>query len=158
MKLFCLPCRIANLELAAAQEELRESNRSLEIRIQARTADLEAEIQEKEHYAKELRRANEDLKQFAFAASHDLQEPLRMITAYSQLLVAGYPGPLEGEATVCLDFITRGAKQMRDLLTDLLSYTEAGVDRGKTDELIDLNTDSRNCEAEPQDSDRGDFG
>jgi light-regulated signal transduction histidine kinase (bacteriophytochrome) len=63
-----------------------------------------------------------------------------MITAYSQLLVAGYPGPLEGEARVCLDFITRGAKQMRDLLTDLLSYTEAGVGREKKDGLIDLNT------------------
>lgn len=129
-----------NVELAVAQEELRKANRSLEFRIQARTADLEAEMQDKEHYAKELRRANEDLKQFAFAASHDLQEPLRMITAYSQLLVKGYPGPLEGEARVCLDFITKGAKQMRDLLMGLLSYAEAGVDRGKVNELIDLNT------------------
>lgn len=130
----------SNLELSAAQEELREANRSLEFRIQVRTADLEAEMQEKERYAKNLRRANEDLKHFAFAASHDLQEPLRMITAYSQLLVKGYPGPLEGEAKVCLEFITRGAKQMRDLLMDLLSYAEVGVDRGKADEPIDLNT------------------
>jgi signal transduction histidine kinase len=134
-----LAMREANRELAAAQEELRESNRSLESRIQARTADLEAEMQERERYAKELWRANEDLKQFAFAASHDLQEPLRMITAYSQLLVRGFTGPLEGEARVCLDFITKGAKQMRDLLIDLLSYAEAGVDRGKANELIDLN-------------------
>ncbi|MGH9622488.1 MAG: sensor histidine kinase, partial [Bryobacteraceae bacterium] len=130
----------SNFELAAAQGELREANRLLEFRIQSRTADLEAEMQEKERYAKELRRANEDLKHFAFAASHDLQEPLRMITAYSQLLVKGYPGPLEGEAKVCLEFITRGAKQMRDLLMDLLSYAEVGVDRGKADEPIDLNT------------------
>jgi light-regulated signal transduction histidine kinase (bacteriophytochrome) len=63
-----------------------------------------------------------------------------MITAYSQLLVKGYPGPLEGEASICLDFITKGTKQMRDLLTDLLSYAEAGVERGKVNELIDLNT------------------
>jgi light-regulated signal transduction histidine kinase (bacteriophytochrome) len=129
-----------NLDLAATQQELRKSNRSLEFRIQARTADLEAEMQEKERYAKELWRANEDLKQFAFAASHDLQEPLRVITAYSQLLVRGYPGPLEGEARICLDFITKAAKQMRDLLLDLLSYAEAGVDRGTANELIDLNT------------------
>jgi signal transduction histidine kinase len=135
-----LAMRDTNLALAAAQEELRKSNRSLEFRIQARTADLEAEMQEKEHYAKELRRANEDLKHFAFAASHDLQEPLRMVTAYSQLLVKGYPGPLEREARVCLEFITKGAKHMRDLLTDLLSYTEAGVEREKVNELIDLNT------------------
>ncbi len=129
----------ANRELSTAQEELRKANRLLESRIHARTADLEAEVEKKERYAKELWRANEDLKQFAFAASHDLQEPLRMITAYSQLLVRGYPGPLEGEARVCLDFITRGAKQMRDLLMDLLSYAEADVDRGKAKELIDLN-------------------
>lgn len=132
--------RYSNAELAAAQEELRKSNRSLEFRIQARTADLEAEMQEKERYAKELRRANEDLKQFAFAASHDLQEPLRMITAYSQLFVRRYPGPIEDEAKVCLDFITTAAKRMRDLLEDLLSYAETGVDRGNTNELIDLNT------------------
>jgi light-regulated signal transduction histidine kinase (bacteriophytochrome) len=129
----------ANGELASAQEELRNANRSLESRIQARTADLEAEMRKRERYALELWRANEDLKQFAFAASHDLQEPLRMITAYSQLLVRGYSGALEGEAHVCLDFITKGAKQMRDLLVDLLSYAEAGVDRGKANEVIDLN-------------------
>lgn len=129
----------ANCELAATQQELRKSNRSLEFRIQARTADLEAEMQAKEHYAKELWRANEDLKQFAFAASHDLQEPLRMITTYSQLLVSGYPSPLDGEARVCLDFITKGARRMRDLLIDLLSYAEAGGDRGKANELMDLN-------------------
>ena len=130
----------ANGELAATQEELRDANRSLEFRIQARTADLEAEMQRRERYAKELRRANEDLKQFAFAASHDLQEPLRMITAYSQLLVRDYPGPIEGEAKICLDFITQGAERMRDLLIDLLSYAEAGVDSGKANEVIDLNT------------------
>jgi PAS domain S-box-containing protein len=87
----------------------------------------------------ELHRANEDLKHFAFAASHDLQEPLRMIVIYSQLLVNGYLDRLDGEAAVCVDFITKGAQQMRDLLADLLSYTEAGADR-QEDECIDLNT------------------
>lgn len=134
-----LGMQTANSELASAQEELREANRLLESRIRARTADLELEMQKRERYARELWRANEDLKQFAFAASHDLQEPLRMITAYSQLLVKGYRGPLHDEAKICLDFITRGAKQMRDLLSDLLSFAEAGVDRGKTNEIIDLN-------------------
>jgi signal transduction histidine kinase len=128
-----------NHELALAQQELREANRLLESRILARTTDLQVEMQKCERYARELWRANEDLKQFAFAASHDLQEPLRMITAYSQLLVRSYPGPLDGEAQVCLDFITKGAKQMRDLLRDLLSFAEAGVERGKANELVDLN-------------------
>lgn len=62
-----------------------------------------------------------------------------MITSYSQLLVKGYRGQLDGEAAVCVDFITKGAKHMRDLLADLLSYTEAGADR-REDECIDLNT------------------
>src|SRR5436190_16294860 len=73
--------------------------------------------EEAEMLNERLRRANEDLKQFAFAAGHDLQEPLRIITNYSQLLVKGYPGQLDGEAAICVDFITKGAKHMRDLLT-----------------------------------------
>jgi light-regulated signal transduction histidine kinase (bacteriophytochrome) len=87
--------------------------------------------EEAERLNEELQRANDDLKQFAFAASHDLQEPLRMITSYSQLLVKGYRGQLDGEAEVCVDFITKGARQMRTLLADLLSYTELGAERGK---------------------------
>jgi signal transduction histidine kinase len=96
--------------------------------------------EEAERLNEELQRANDDLKQFAFAASHDLQEPLRMITSYSQLLVKGYRGQLDGEAEVCVDFITKGARQMRTLLADLLSYTEVGAERGEADESIDLNT------------------
>ncbi len=63
-----------------------------------------------------------------------------MITSYSQLLVKGYRGQLDGEAGVCVDFITKGAKRMRDLLADLLSYTETGADKAEADAAIDLNT------------------
>jgi signal transduction histidine kinase len=87
----------------------------------------------------QLERAHEDLKQFAFAASHDLQEPLRMIKTYSQLLVKGYRGQLEGEPAVCIDFISKGARHMQTLLTDLLSYAEAGMDRGERPESVNLN-------------------
>jgi light-regulated signal transduction histidine kinase (bacteriophytochrome) len=86
-----------------------------------------------------LERANEDLKQFAFAASHDLQEPLRMITSYSQLLIEGARGQLDSEAQLCVDFIDRGAKQMRNLLANLLTYTEAGAASWEANEFIDLN-------------------
>jgi PAS domain S-box-containing protein len=92
-----------------------------------------------ERLNEELRRANDDLKQFAFAASHDLQEPLRMITSYSQLLVKGYRGQLDGEPGICVDFISKGAKHMRDLLADLLSYTETSADNQEANEFIDLN-------------------
>jgi len=98
------------------------------------------DIQEEKETEAELRRANEDLSQFAFAASHDFQEPLRMITSYSQLLLRGYRGQLDGEASVCVEFITEGTKRMRELLADLLSFTEAGADRPDSHESVDLNT------------------
>ena len=86
-----------------------------------------------------LRRANEDLKQFAFAASHDLQEPLRMITSYSQLLVKGYRGQLDGEAGVYVNFISSGTKRMRELLADLLAYTQVEAEDHPPDAAVDLN-------------------
>ena len=98
------------------------------------------ELTEQAHALNDLlHKANEDLKQFAFAASHDLQEPLRMITSYSQLLIEGHRGQLDDEAQLCVDFINKGAKRMRDLFANLLTYTEAGADSWEPDELVDLN-------------------
>lgn len=97
------------------------------------------EIHDEKEKEEELRRANEDLNQFAFAASHDFQEPLRTITSYSQLLIQGYSGQLGGDAAVYVDFITRGARTMRNLLMDLLAYTETGANRKDSAEEIDLN-------------------
>jgi PAS domain S-box-containing protein len=77
---------------------------------------------------KALARANEDLNHFAFAASHDLQEPLRMITAYSQLLVKGAGRQLDSESATCVEFITAGTKRMRQLLADLLAFTQVSGD------------------------------
>jgi PAS domain S-box-containing protein len=70
---------------------------------------------------RELRRANQDLEQFAFSASHDLQEPLRMVSIFSQMLRKKYAGQLDGEADEFIDYITRGASQMEMLLKDLLT-------------------------------------
>ncbi|MDQ2844063.1 MAG: ATP-binding protein [Acidobacteriota bacterium] len=66
---------------------------------------------------------NEDLKQFAFAASHDLQEPLRMLSIYSQLVKRNYQGRLDQTADEHLQTIADGAKRMRALLIDLLDYS-----------------------------------
>jgi len=89
----------------------------------------------------ELARANEDLNQFAFAASHDLQEPLRMVSAYSQLLVRNYQGNLTGDAEACVKFIKDGTSRMKDLLTDLLNYAHLGGTGQAAETLmaIDLN-------------------
>lgn len=97
------------------------------------------DIQEEKETEEELRRANEDLNQFAFAASHDLQEPLRMITSYSQLLIKRSGTQLDADTSLYMDYITEGTRHMTELLADLLSYTQAGTDRDKPGGPIDLN-------------------
>ena len=88
----------------------------------------------------ELVRANDDLSQFAFAASHDLQEPLRMIASYSQLLVSGYREGVTEESDMCVGFITEGTRRMSELLADLLAYTGVGGHEPQAEEWVDLNT------------------
>ena len=88
---------------------------------------LEAERQTTAALARannELRRANEDLNQFAFSASHDLQEPLRMVAVFTQMLEREYGATLDPRATEYMNYALKGAKRMEDLLKDLLSYVQ----------------------------------
>ena len=98
------------------------------------------DITEQKHTEQDLRRANEDLKQFAFAASHDLQEPLRMITNYAQLLLEHYPAPDEAEPAMCVKFISQGTQRMQALLADLLEYTQLSSGDEIPVQSVDLNT------------------
>lgn len=111
--------------------------RDISAAMTARMAIAESES-ELRRTNEELRRSNEDLNQFAFAASHDLQEPLRMITTYSQMLVRGYRGHAKGEASLCVKFITEGTRRMRELLEDLLTYTQVNQDPSEA-QSVDLN-------------------
>jgi PAS domain S-box-containing protein len=86
-----------------------------------------------------LARSNEDLERFAFVASHDLQEPLRMITAYSQLLIETQPGPVSEQSLMFVDNIVGGTTRMRELLADLLAYAEIGAGPEKPVVRVDLN-------------------
>ncbi|MSV34298.1 MAG: GHKL domain-containing protein [Bryobacterales bacterium] len=75
----------------------------------------------------ELRRANAELRDFAHIASHDLQEPLRMITSYLQLLERRYGDQLDPEAREFIAFAVDGATRMKSLIRDLLSFSQAGT-------------------------------
>ena len=73
----------------------------------------------------ELRRANSDLEQFAYSASHDLREPLRQVAIYSQLLGKKYADKLEGKGAQYLEYCIEGAHRLEMLISDLLAYSQA---------------------------------
>lgn len=79
--------------------------------------------EELKQYAEKLARSNEELEQFAYVASHDLREPLRMVTLFSQLLEERYQGELDADAREFIHYIVEGGTRMNDLVTDLLEYS-----------------------------------
>lgn len=97
-------------ERKRAEEQIHQLNTNLEERVLERT--------------EALLRSNEELQQFAYVASHDLQEPLRNVSIYAQLLAKRYHGQLQGDADQFIEFIVESAQRMEKLIHDLLDFSQ----------------------------------
>jgi signal transduction histidine kinase len=116
----------------AAKSRIRTSAQLIGVIVEKQFAETEVQMR-----AQELSRSNKELEQFAYVASHDLKEPLRMVSSYMSLLEKRYSGVLDDEAKEYIGFAVDGAKRMNDLVDGLLTYSR--IDRSTNPfELVDM--------------------
>ncbi|RUA34144.1 MAG: hypothetical protein DSY77_06635 [Bacteroidetes bacterium] len=100
--------------------------------------ELEKLNHELQDYTQKLEKSNQELEQFAYIASHDLQEPLRMVSSFMTQLKNKYEGQLDDKAQTYINFAVDGAHRMRQIIIDLLEYSRAGTQKVELQKL-DLN-------------------
>jgi len=130
-------------QLARLPESIRRATREKDLRVENKRGQ------------DELARSNRDLEQFAYVASHDLQEPLRMVAAYTQLLAERYQGKLDADADKYIHYAVDGALRMQVLVRDLLAFSRVGrqgIELAPTDCNAVMETVLKNLQAAIEES------
>lgn len=129
---------VLSVIIALYLRKLAEDPLKLEILVDKKTADLEKLNLELENRAKELTKVNKELEYFAYIISHDLQEPLRMITSFLTQLEKKYNDVIDEKGKKYIFFAVDGAKRMKNIILDILEFSRVGKYNDKK-ESIDLN-------------------
>jgi len=140
--MFRIRLKSGSIKYISSRGHLLKDNEGKPVRLSGVCSDITnlKEVSEKLilKINEELLRSNKELENFAYVASHDLQEPLRMVSSFSQLLAKKYEDKLDKDANEYIQFVVEGASRMYELLNGLLDYSRIHT-RGKSFSMVNLN-------------------